>query len=85
MVKNAPYLIAFIYFETREEAEASLACNGTKIGDNVITVDLDGQKRVEDNHPQKNTVVVGNLKYSEHFFSLLKFIHSLWFHFFKYF
>lgn len=62
--KNAPFLIAFIYFETREAAEASLACNGTQIGDNTIHVDLDADKRVEQNRqPQLNTVVVGNLKY----------------------
>lgn len=67
-VKRAPYLIAFIYFKTREEAEASLALNGTKIGDNLISVDLDAAKRVEDNFSQENTVVVGNLKYGKHLF-----------------
>lgn len=65
-IEKAPFLIAFIYFKTREEAEASLALNGTQIGDNVISVDLDAGKRVEDNHPQENTVVVGNLKYGKH-------------------
>lgn len=64
-VAKAPFLIAFIFFETREAAEASLVCNGTQIGDNVITVDLDADKRVEVKHPPKNTVVVGNLKYGK--------------------
>lgn len=73
-VKSAPFLIAFIYFETREAAEASVACNGTQIGDNVIHVDLDAEKRVEENHnPQSNTVVVGNLKYGMVHFDLLLF------------
>lgn len=64
-VKKAPFLIAFVYFKTREEAEASLALNGTEIGDHKISVDLDAERRVEDNHSQANTVVVGNLKYGK--------------------
>lgn len=72
-VKKAPFLIAFIYFKTREQAEASLSLNGTQIGDNVISVDIDAEKRVEDNHSQANTVVVGNLKFGKQFDSNLKF------------
>lgn len=63
-LKDAPFLIAFIYFDTREAAEASLACNGTQIGENTIVVDLDGDKSGEAKTIESaNTVVVGNLKY----------------------
>lgn len=64
-IKKAPFIIAFIYFETREAAEASLALNGTQIGENVIVVDLDSNKREKFKQPQPNTVVVGNLKYGK--------------------
>lgn len=61
-INKVPHLIAFIYFETREAAEAAVALDGEKIGDNVITVNLDSkQKEIK---PQ-NTVVVGNLKYGK--------------------
>lgn len=62
-IGKVPFLIAFIYFESREAAEASLALNGETIGENAITVDLDAKDRaIKD--PQ-NTVVVGNLKYGK--------------------
>lgn len=64
-IKKAPFIIAFVYLETREAAEASLALNGTQIGDNVIVVDLDGNKREKIKQAQPNTVVVGNLKYGK--------------------
>lgn len=60
-VEKVPYLIAFVYFDTREAAEASVECNGTKIGDNVISVDVD-HKENKVIKPQ-TTVVVGNLKF----------------------
>lgn len=62
-IGKVPFLIAFIYLESREAAEASLALNGETIGENAITVDLDAKDRaIKD--PQ-NTVVVGNLKYGK--------------------
>lgn len=44
--KGIPSLIAFIYFDTREAAEASLALNGKKIGKRIITVDLNFEEKV---------------------------------------
>lgn len=61
---KAPHLIAFLYFDTREAAEASLVLNGEKLGENVITVDLDANEKAADIKPNQ-TVVVGNLKYGE--------------------
>lgn len=62
-IGKTPFLIAFIYFDSREAAEASLVLNGEKVGENVISVDLDfKEKAVKD--PQ-NTVMVGNLKYGK--------------------
>lgn len=66
LIKKAPFVIAFIYFDTREAAEASLTLNGTQVGDNVIVVDLDENKREKFSQPQQNTVVVGNLKYGKY-------------------
>lgn len=63
-LKKVPFLVAFIYFGTREEAEASLAANGQKVGDNEITVDLDLGVNKPPNDPHK-TVMVGNLKYGK--------------------
>lgn len=63
-IGKVPHLIAFVYFETREAAEASVQANGTTIGDNVITVDLDHKDKSAIIKPQ-NTVVVGNLKYGK--------------------
>lgn len=61
-IAKVPHLIAFIYFGTREEAEAAVSLNGEKIGDNVITVDLDSKEKAI---KPENTVVVGNLKYGK--------------------
>lgn len=66
LIKKAPFVIAFIYFETREAAEASLELNGTQVGDNVIVVDIDANKREKFQQALPNTVVVGNLKYGKH-------------------
>lgn len=63
-LEKVPHLIAFLYFDTREAAEASVALNGEKIGDNVITVDLDSKEKAANIKPQ-NTVVVGNLRYGK--------------------
>lgn len=57
-------MIAFIYFDTRAAAEASVALNGEKIGENFITVDVDSKEKAANVKPQ-NTVVVGNLKYGK--------------------
>ncbi|XP_031619661.1 RNA-binding protein 34 [Contarinia nasturtii] len=62
-LNKVPFLIAFIYFETPEAAKASTALSGEKIGDNVITVDLDTKEKATNVKPQ-NTVVIGNLKYA---------------------
>lgn len=68
-IEKAPFLIAFIYFDSRAAAEASLVLNGEKIGDNVITVDIDSKDKAVKN-PQ-HTVVIGNLKYGEcHLFAI---------------
>lgn len=64
-------MIAFLYFESPEAAEASLVLNGEKFGDNSITVDLDSEDRTAEVKPHQ-TIVVGNLKYGEVFFSCLK-------------
>lgn len=61
---KVPHLIAFIYFETHESAEASVVLSGEKIGDNVITVDVDSKEKIANIKPQ-NTVVVGNLRYGK--------------------
>lgn len=63
-VAKLPFVIAFVYFETREAAEAAVQFDGTKIGDHIITVDLDTKDKVQESKPQ-NTVVVGNLKYGK--------------------
>lgn len=63
-LEKVPHLIAFVYFDTREAAEASVAVNGEKIGENFITVDLDSKEKATNVKPQ-NTVVVGNLRYGK--------------------
>lgn len=50
-----------------EEAKACLAANGEKIGENVITVDLDTQLEHKEHYKPKNTVFVGNLKYGKYY------------------
>lgn len=60
-IAKVPHLIAFIYFETREAAEAALALNGEKIGDNSINVNMYSKREKTES---ANTVVVGNLKYA---------------------
>lgn len=60
-ISKVPHLIAFIYFETREAAEASLVLNGEKFGDNAINVNMFSK---EEKTESTNTVVVGNLKYA---------------------
>lgn len=61
-ISKAPFLIAFVYFDSLEAAKSSLILNGEKVGENSITVDLDTKSEEKD--PQ-NTVVVGNLKYGK--------------------
>lgn len=64
---KVPHLIAFIYFETDEAAVASTVLSGEKIGDNVITVDVDSKEKAANIKPQ-NTIVIGNLKYGKRFY-----------------
>lgn len=63
-LKNVPYLIAFVYFEQREDAEKCLSLNNTEYRGRVIRVDLDTDAK--DKVAPKNTIVVGNLKYGEY-------------------
>lgn len=63
-IEKVPHLIAFVYFDSREAAEASVQSNGEQLGDNVITVDIDYKDKSAQIKPQ-NTVVIGNLKYGK--------------------
>ncbi|KAJ6637973.1 RNA-binding protein 34 [Pseudolycoriella hygida] len=56
-------VIAFVDFETEEEAKSSLVMNGEKINDNVIRVDIQSHAKTNLNFDAKRTVFVGNLKY----------------------
>lgn len=79
-IKKAPFLIAFIYFEKREAAEASLSLNGQKLNENIIKVDMDGVELMNRIDP-KTTVVVGNLKFGRFlmrfvsYLRLISFVH----------
>jgi len=65
VVKAAPFLIAFLYYENAESAKNSLALNGEKLGENVIKVDLDlNSVEEKQNFSPKRTIFVGNLKYA---------------------
>lgn len=64
-LKEAPHLIAFVYFDTPGSAKASMALNGEKVGDKFITVDLNFEEKLANLAPNmkpRNTVVVRNLK-----------------------
>lgn len=63
-LKKVPFVVAFVYFATEEAAEASLKLTGEKVGDNIIYVDRDLDKKDEKSKMNaKTTVFVGNLKY----------------------
>lgn len=59
-------MIAFVDFESDEDAKSSLVLNGEKIKDNVIRVNLQANAKSADSFDGKRTVFVGNLKYCEY-------------------
>lgn len=68
--KNTPFLIAFVCFENKEIATASLVEDGSEIGGNIINVKLDRTNNVsseagETKYFPKRTVFIGNLPYSK--------------------
>lgn len=62
---TAPNVIAFVDYESLEDAKASLVLNGEKVKDNVIRVNLQSNAKTSENFDGKRTVFVGNLKYSK--------------------
>lgn len=66
-IKKVPFLVAFVYFATEKAAEDSLKLTGEKIGDNVIYVDRDLDKKDEKSKVNaKTTIFIGNLKYRQY-------------------
>ncbi|XP_037027956.1 RNA-binding protein 34-like isoform X2 [Bradysia coprophila] len=61
---TSPNVIAFVDFESEEDATSSLVLNGEKIKDNVIRVNMQSKAKSTDSFDGKRTVFVGNLKYS---------------------
>lgn len=63
-LKKVPFVVAFVYFATEKAAESSLKLTGQKVGDNIIYVDRDLDKKdAKSKVNAKTTVFVGNLKY----------------------
>lgn len=63
---TSPNVIAFVDFESVEDAKSSLVLNGEKIKDNVIRVNLQSIAKTADSFDGKRTVFVGNLKYCKY-------------------
>lgn len=62
-LKKVPFIVAFVYFSTEEAAISSLKLSGQKIGENIIYVDRDLDKKDKSKRNPKTTIFVGNLKY----------------------
>lgn len=60
---TAPNVIAFVDYESVDDATASLVLNGEKLKDNVLRVNLQSNAKKADSFDGKRTVFVGNLKY----------------------
>lgn len=63
---TSPNVIAFVDFESTDDAKSSLVLNGEKIKDNVIRVNLQSNAKSNENFDGKRTVFVGNLKYCKY-------------------
>ncbi len=63
---TSPNVIAFVDYDTVEDAQASLVLNGEKIKENVIRVNLQSNAKSADSFDGKRTVFVGNLKYCKY-------------------
>lgn len=63
--QNCPFIIAFIYFDTKEAALKSLEMNGKEFKGQPLYVDLDPGTENNSKIAPKRTVLVGNLKYGK--------------------
>lgn len=63
---TAPNVIAFVDYESVDDATASLVLNGEKLKDNVLRVNLQSKAKSADSFDGKRTVFVGNLKYCKY-------------------
>lgn len=63
-LKKVPFVVAFVYLPSEKAAVASLKLTGEKVGDNIIYVDRDLDKKNDKSRVNvKTTIFVGNLKY----------------------